>query len=80
MLKLNINEYSNCIQRSDTNKNGSTKRLKLIITEHQTVLDLTKKVDNIFNVIEQSQLGFNNVTISLAGYAFIIVSHCLIHT
>jgi hypothetical protein len=54
---------------------GTTKSLKVIIKEHQAILELTKKVDKIFNVIGQTQLGFNNITIGLAGYAFILVSH-----
>jgi hypothetical protein len=55
------------------------KSLKLMINEHQIILNLTKKIDNIFNLIGQAQLGFSNLTIGLAGYVFIIVSYCLLH-
>jgi hypothetical protein len=51
-----------------------------MIHEHQIILKLTRKIDNIFSLLGQAQLAFSNITIGLAGYAFIIVSHGLLHT
>jgi hypothetical protein len=80
-LKLYIEDYSNnCIQKLDKNKQRTTKSLKLMINEHQSILELTRKIDNIFSLIVEAQFTFGNITIGVAGYAFITVSHCLRYT
>jgi hypothetical protein len=51
--------------------------LKIIINEHQIILKLTRKIDDIFTLFGETHFIVSNLTMGVAGYALIIVSECL---